>query len=112
VKRVAIVARLRPGSQPRAKDLLSEGPPYDVAEGGFDRHAVFLSDTEVVFVFEGDEVEWKLDDLVSDFFRARLREAFEQWKHLIEGEPQLAEEAYFWERRPPGEDAGNGGTSA
>jgi hypothetical protein len=107
VKRVAIVARLRPGSQERARDLLSEGPPYDVAEGGFDRHTVFVSESEVVFVFEGDEVEWKLDDLVSDFFRARLQEAFEQWKDLVEGEPQLAEEAYFWDRRPSRDDAGS-----
>jgi hypothetical protein len=97
VKRVAIVARLLPGTQERARDLLSEGPPFDLAESGFDRHAVFVSDSEVVFVFEGDEVEWKLDDLVSDFFEAELQQTLGRWHELVEGEPKLAEEAYFWQ---------------
>jgi hypothetical protein len=58
---------------------------------------VFISDSEVVFVFEGDEVEWKLDDVVSDAFRAGLQEALGQWRELIDGEPKLAEQAHFWE---------------
>ena len=102
MKRVAIVARLAAGAQERARSLLREGPPLDLAGSGFDRHAVFVSDSEVVFVFEGDEVEWKLDDVVSDFFQAHLRDALEQWGDLVEGEPQLAEEAYFWQRSAQG----------
>jgi hypothetical protein len=97
VKRIAIVARLLPGAHERAKDVLSEGPPFDLAWWGVDRHAVFLSQSEVVFVFEGDEVEWRLDDLVSDFFSAGLQQAFSQWRELVEAEPNLAEQAYFWE---------------
>jgi hypothetical protein len=58
---------------------------------------VFLSQSEVVFVFEGDEVEWRLDDLVSDFFSAGMQQAFSQWRELVATEPQLAEQAYFWE---------------
>jgi hypothetical protein len=98
VKRVAIVARLLPGAHERARELLAEGPPFELAEGGFDRHSVFVSDSEVVFVFEGDEVEWKLDDLVSDFFHPGLQHVFEQWRDVVDGEPHLAEESYFWQR--------------
>ena len=62
---------------------------------------MFISESEVVFVFEGDEVEWQLDDLVSDFFSAGLQQAFGQWRELVEGEPKLAEQAYFWEAASP-----------
>jgi hypothetical protein len=97
VKRIAIVWRLLPGAQERAKEILSQGPPFDLASGGFDRHIVFISDSEVVFVFEGDEVEWRVDDLVGSFFSAGLKQAFDQWHGLVEGNPKLAEQAYFWE---------------
>jgi hypothetical protein len=101
VKRIAIVARLQPGAYERAKAIVSEGPPFDLERGGFERHTVFLSDNEVVFVFEGDEVEWRVDDLVSDFFSAGLQKAFEQWRELVDGEPELAEQEYFWEAASP-----------
>jgi hypothetical protein len=101
VKRIAIVGHLKPGAQERANELLSQGPPFDLASGGFDRHIAFISDSEVVFVFEGDEVEWKLDDVVSDFFRAGLQQALGQWRELIDGEPKLAEQAYFWQAATP-----------
>ena len=97
MKRIAIVGRLLPGMEGRAEKILSQGPPFDLASAGFERHSVFISDSEVVFVFEGDEVEWKLDDVVSDYFRAGLQQALGQWRELLDGEPKLAEPAYYWE---------------
>jgi hypothetical protein len=101
VKRIAIIARLLPGAHERAKAIVSEGPPFDLERWGFERHTVFLAENEVVFVFEGDEVEWRVDDLVSDFFSAGLQQAFDQWRGLVDGEPELAEQAYFWEDASP-----------
>ena len=54
---IAVIARLRDGMESRAAELIREGPPFDLDTAGFKRHSIFLSASEVVFVFEGDEVE-------------------------------------------------------
>jgi hypothetical protein len=41
---------------------------------------VYLSSGEVVFVFEGHEVEWALDDVVDARFNWMLSEALERWQ--------------------------------
>jgi hypothetical protein len=58
MNRIALLARLKPGAQEQASGLLEQGPPFDPAERGLARHVVYLSAGEIVFVFEGDEVEW------------------------------------------------------
>ena len=98
MQRVAIIARLRDGCEERATELVARGAPFDPGESGFDRHLVFLSATEVVFVFEGPEVEWHVDDLIENPFRWMVSEAFEEWRPLIEDQPRIAREKYFWER--------------
>lgn len=100
VHRLAIIARLKSRCEERAAELIATGAPFDREESGFDRHIVFLSATEVVFVFEGTEVEWHLDDLVENPFRWMVSDAVEKWRPLIEGHPRIARETYFWEREP------------
>ena len=34
-------------------------------------------------------------------FSAGLKQAFDQWHGLVEGNPKLAEQAYFWEAPSP-----------
>ena len=97
MKQVAIVARLKDGAEPRAAELLEQGPPFDPAERGFERHAVYLSATEVVFVFEGPEVDAILDDLVGEPFSWLLSAALDDWRPLIDGQPRIARSAYSWE---------------
>ena len=55
MQRIAIVARLKPGAEERAAELIEGGPPFDARARGFERHAVYLSADEIVFVFEGPE---------------------------------------------------------
>jgi hypothetical protein len=98
VTRLAIVARLRDGAHEQAARLLAGGPPFDPADVGFERHAVYLSSDEVVFVFEGTDVEWELDDLVSDYFHPLVRAALESWRPLLESDPHIARGVFFWER--------------
>jgi hypothetical protein len=57
---------------------------------------VFLSAEEVVFVFEGNEVEWVVDGLVDEPFQWDLLTAFEEWRPLIDGHPRIARAAYSW----------------
>jgi hypothetical protein len=98
MRRLAVIARLKPGTRRQAEELIAQGVPFDLAASDFDRHTVYLSDGEVVFVFEGTEVEWQLDDLMSDVFHPVLQAALAAWRPLVEGEPHVAREAYFWQR--------------
>src|SRR5215210_3612338 len=99
MKRLVIVGRVHDGANGQALELIRRGPPFDAAARGFDRHAVYLSSGEVVFVFEAtSEVEWRVDDLLSDFATPAVHEAFEQWRPLLEGEPRIAREEFVWER--------------
>lgn len=101
MERLAIVARLKEGSEPRAGELIARGPPFDPEATGFERHAVYLSATEVVFLFEATEVEWLVEELVDDPFRLVVAEAMDEWRPLIDGPPRIAREAFFWEHLPP-----------
>jgi hypothetical protein len=94
--KVAIVARLKPGAEPRAGELLSGGVPFEVEESGLERHVVYLSAGEVVFVFEGPDVDSIVDSLISEPFHWPLLRAFEAWRPLIEGNPRIARPAYEW----------------
>jgi hypothetical protein len=96
MEQLAIVARLRSGAGPEAAELIASGPPFDPAEQGLARHTVFLSAGEVVFVFEGHEVEWLVDGMVDDPFHWRIAEALDAWRPLIEGQPRIARAAYTW----------------
>jgi hypothetical protein len=97
IHRVAIVAGLKSAEQ-KAAELLANGPPFDPDERGLDRHVAYLSAGEVVFVFEGPEVDVVLDDLVGYPFGSALRAAFDRWLPLVDGRPRIARLAYEWER--------------
>jgi hypothetical protein len=98
VDRVAVVARLKEGCAERAAELVANGPPFDPADVGLDRHVVYISGEEIVFVFEGREVEWIVDDLVTTPFQWPLMAAFDAWRPLVDGSPRLARPAYAWSR--------------
>ncbi len=95
MKRLAIIAQLRPDMQERAAELVAQGPPFDPREIGFERHFVFLSGDQVVFVFEGGNLDRLLRTVVQD---AGGSEAFKRWEDLLVGMPRVAQEAYSWER--------------
>ena len=105
MERMAIVASFEPEQSEQVKELLAEGPPYDLAESTLDRHAVYLSPREVVFVFEGPDVEWQVDDLRDDFFRPGVRSAVADWQKLVDGKPRLAHPVFAWDREGAGDGA-------
>jgi hypothetical protein len=100
MEQLAIVARLKAGAEPRAAELLAKGPPFHPEVSGLDRHTVYLSAGEVVFVFEGREVEWIVEELVDDPLRPLAADALEEWRPLVEGEPRIARPVYAWLREP------------
>jgi hypothetical protein len=96
MERVAIIARLREGSESRAAELVAAGPPFDLAGTGIVRHSIYVSPSEAVFVFEGHEVEWIVDELIGEPFRYELHRALDQWREIVEGQPRVARERYGW----------------
>jgi hypothetical protein len=97
VDRIAIIAKLLPGSRDRAAEISAKGPPYGLALAGFHRHSVFLAQEAVVFVFAGPRIEGLVRGLVND--RARSA-AFSAWAPLLDGTPVLAREEFYWEAGP------------
>jgi hypothetical protein len=91
---IAVVARLKPGTEARARELVAQGPPFDPVEMGFDRLAVYLTPGEVIFQFEGKGAAQKLADVVNDKV---VSASFGGWAPLLEGTPRVAHESYFWE---------------
>jgi hypothetical protein len=98
MEQLAIVARLKDGTEARAQELIANGAPFDPAEEGLARHTVYISAGEVIFVFEGHEVEWIVDGVVTDPYRWTVSNAFEAWRPIIDGEPRIARVAYSWDR--------------
>jgi hypothetical protein len=94
-ERVAVIAKLLPGSRERATQILAEGAPYGLELAGFHRHSVFLATEAVVFVFEGVQIEGLVRDLVDDPARSA---AFSVWGPLLDGSPAIAREEFYWAR--------------
>jgi hypothetical protein len=97
MERVAIIAHLKEGSEQLADELVGAGPPFDLADTGIVRHSVYVSADEVVFVFEGHEVEWIVDQLIDEPFRYELHRALEQWREILDGRPRVARERFGWQ---------------
>jgi hypothetical protein len=93
-ERVAVVAKLLPGSRDRATQILAKGAPYGLALAGFRRHSVFLAAENVIFVFEGPRIEGLIRQLVDD--PARSAE-FSVWGPILAATPALAREEFYWE---------------
>ena len=51
-QRFAIVVPIVEGAEAAVEELLDAGPPFDPAAAGLDRHEVFVTSDEVIFVFE------------------------------------------------------------
>ena len=96
MEQLAIVARLRPGTEPKAAELIARGAPFDPHAIGLRRHTIFLSAGEVVFVFEGGEVEWTVDGLIDEPFHWDVLGAFEEWRGIVDGQPRIARVAFEW----------------
>jgi len=93
--RLVAVLPLKPGARDRAEALLREGPPFDLEQTQFDRHQVFLTDREVVFVFEGEGPSDTVRQPAED---PALWKAAEGWQACLSDPPRVAVTAYSWER--------------
>ena len=95
MQRIAVVADLKPGTVDEARKVIAAGPPFDPEELGFERHAVYVTDRNVVFVIEGGNLDMLVGTMTR---RPQLAQAFAAWEPLLEGMPRVATREFFWER--------------
>jgi hypothetical protein len=63
--KISVIAQIRPGKRAELERLLEQGPPFDLEAEGFERHEVFLGDTDVVFIFTGPSAVGQLERLAA-----------------------------------------------
>jgi hypothetical protein len=94
-RRMAVVLPLLEDAQDAVRELLANGPPFDPDALGLDRHEVFLTATEAVFVFESPLGANALEPLLQD---PELWQSAAAWSTYLAGPPRIAEDAYSWSR--------------
>lgn len=95
LRRIAIVLPLREDAHDAVRALLAEGPPFDPNALDLDRHLVFLTASEVVFVFESKVGADALEPLLQE---PALWQSVSAWHDHIAGPPRIAEDVFSWER--------------
>ena len=95
--RLIVVARLCAGAEEHVQRLIEQGPPFALERFQIQRHTVHVGDGVAVFVFEGTDVEWVIEEIVND---PVLAASFGGWAPFLEGRPSIAHERFAWEREP------------
>jgi hypothetical protein len=94
-RRLAVVVPLKEGAQEAVRTLLEAGPPFEPEQTELDRHEVFLTPHEVVFVFESRLGGKALERLLVE---PGLWKVADSWRQHVAGPPRLAQDVYAWKR--------------
>ena len=100
-RRLTLVLPLLPGALAAVRALVAGGPPFDPDALGLDRHQVYLTEEEAIFVFESDLGAAALEPLLQS---ATLWESAAAWHEHLSGPPRIAEDVFSWTRPRPGLD--------
>jgi hypothetical protein len=90
MSRVVVVIPLEAGASGRVASLVRRGPVFDAATAGLERHHVFVTEQEAVFVLEGER------DAIERL--TRDEDAWSTWAEHAAAPPRLAEDVYDWIR--------------
>ena len=93
MEQLVLTARLREDAFDRALELAATA--HTDGEGGFDRFSIYLSPSEVAFVFEAPDPEHLVRRLLNDPVRAA---ELSPWISLFDGPLHIAREVYRWSR--------------
>ena len=93
--RVAVVLPFREDAHDAVRALLAVGPPFDPEALGLDRHQVFLTASDAVFIFESDLGAGALEELLG---KPELWQSAAAWHDYLAGPPQIAEDVFCWTR--------------
>jgi hypothetical protein len=95
-RRVAIVVPIKPEHRAAVQELVEQGPPFDPELLALDRHDVFVTDHEAVFLFEGPDGASVVDRIVA---QPGLWKGALAWRRYLNGKPRVARQAYAWSHR-------------
>jgi hypothetical protein len=90
--RVAVVVPLRKGKREKAERLLEQGPPFNPERVGLERHEVFLTDNEALFIFYAAS-GFGLQRLLSD---TKVWASAAAWHDVVAGPPRIAKPFFAW----------------
>ena len=95
--RFVLTARLKPDGRQRALALLAEHSALgaEELESHVDRHTIWLTETDAIFLFEGEGAHEAVRALFNDPVRSAL---LGHWLPLFDGPLHQAVEAYSWEQ--------------
>jgi hypothetical protein len=93
---VVIVVPLKVGAHERVRELVANGPPFDLRAAGLERHDFFVTERDAVFVFEASS-RVALERFAG---APELWAAAEAWRDSVAGPARLADRAYSWARSP------------
>jgi hypothetical protein len=96
------VAPLKDGMRERAAELIADGPPFEPEGTALASHEVYVTDREVVFLFEAEQPRAALEELGGD---PSVWRAAGEWHEILAGRPRLARQAYGWSRGEGGQTA-------
>jgi hypothetical protein len=96
VSTLVVVAPLKDGALERARELLAEGPPFDLEASRFEKHEVFLTSREVVFVFKGGPGPGGTLALAAE--DPQVWRAAKDWGECLDGRPRIARSVFAWKR--------------
>ena len=91
--KVVLLARLKDGARERAEQLLTDEARANAPEDAFERGTIFLSDGEVVFLFEGTDAAVTAREVLDDPVRSTV---ITPWLPLFDGPLHRAHEAHTW----------------
>src|SRR5688572_8842285 len=92
---LVVVAPLKAAMVERARELLAEGPPFELEDSVFERHAVHLTDREAVFTFEGEGLPSATFALSAE---DPIWRAAAAWQECFADRPRIARTTFSWQR--------------
>ena len=92
--KISVIAQIRPGKREELERLLEKGPPFDLGAEGFERHEVFLGDSDVVFLFTGPGALTQLERMAAS--RALFAHVLKMTGLL--SAPRVLNQTFEWHR--------------
>ena len=94
-RRLAVVLPVREEAREAVRELLASGPPFDPDLLGLERHQVFLTASEAIFIFESRRGADALAPLLQT---PELWQSAAAWHDYLSGPPRIAEDVFSWTR--------------
>ena len=91
--RIAMIVPLVEGTGERARALFRSDPPLDPAALAIEKQEVFVTDSEIAFVFETSD-----RGILERLTGPTSWVAAPEWREIVAGKPHVARVDYSWSR--------------